>query len=73
MTEELYEFANTLKNKSWTKVEYPLNEEHCMEELCDVFAFWIQLLLLMGFDADKFRELYIKKEVVNDFRLRSNY
>jgi len=73
MTEELFEFANTLKNKSWTKVDYPIDEEHAMEELCDVFAFWIQLLLLLGFDSEKFRELYVRKEIVNDFRLRSNY
>ena len=73
MTEEMYEFANTLKNKSWTKEDYPIDEEHAMEELCDVFAFWIQILLMLDLDANKFRELYIKKEIVNDFRRRSNY
>lgn len=73
MTEEIYEFANTLKNKSWTTADYPVDEQHAMEELCDVFAFMIQLLLLLEFDANKFRELYIKKEIVNDFRLRSKY
>jgi len=73
MTEEIYEFCNILKNKSWTKEDYPVDEEHAMEELCDVFAFWIQLLLLLNFDEKKFRELYIRKEIVNDFRLRTKY
>ena len=73
MTEEMYEFANVLKNKSWTAVDYPVDEQHLMEELADIFAFFIQLLLLMDFDADKFRELYIKKEIVNDFRIKSRY
>lgn len=73
MTEELYEAMNTLKNKSWTTEDYPLDEQHFMEELCDVFAFWIQLLLMLDFDAEKFKELYIRKEIVNDFRRRSNY
>jgi NTP pyrophosphatase (non-canonical NTP hydrolase) len=73
MTEEMYEFANTLKNKSWTQESYPVDEEHAMEELCDITAFWIQLLLMLDFDSDKFRKLYVSKEVVNDFRRRSNY
>lgn len=73
MTEESFEFANTLKNKSWTKEDYPVDEEHAMEEICDMFAFMIQLLLLLDFDAEKFKKIYISKLVVNDFRQRSNY
>jgi len=61
MTEELYEMMNTLKNKSWTQIDYPVDEQHMTEELCDVFAFFIQLLLLLDFDAKTFRDLYIKK------------
>ncbi len=73
LTEELYEFANTLKNKKWCTEEYPVDEEHAMEELCDIWAFMIQLFLMLGFDANKLMELYLKKLVVNEFRLRSNY
>ena len=73
MTEEIFEFANTLKNKSWVNEHYPVDEEHAMEEICDFWAFNIQLLLALGFDADKFMDLYLKKMIVNEFRLRSNY
>lgn len=73
LTEELFEFANTLKNKSWVKSEYPVNEQHAMEELVDVWAFMIQLLLMLDFDAEKFKKLYLSKLVVNDFRQRSEY
>ena len=62
-----------MKNKSWTTEDYPLDEQHFNEELTDVFAFFIQLLLMLDFDANTFRELYIRKEIVNDFRRRSNY
>jgi NTP pyrophosphatase (non-canonical NTP hydrolase) len=73
MTEESFEFANTLKNKSWTQEDYPVDEEHMTEEVCDMFAFMIQLLLLLDFDSEKFKRIYISKLVVNDFRSRSNY
>ncbi len=73
LTEELYEFANTLKNKKWCTEEYPVDEEHAMEELCDVWAFTIQMFLMLGFDAEKLQDLYLKKMVVNEFRLRSGY
>jgi len=73
MTEESFEFANTLKNKSWCIEEYPTDEEHMTEEICDMFAFMIQLLLLLDFNAETFKETYIKKLIVNEFRRESNY
>lgn len=73
LTEETYEFANTLKNKSWCTEEYPVDEEHAIEETCDMLAFMIQLFLLLGFDSDKLLDTYFRKLVVNEFRLRSNY
>ena len=73
LTEELYEFANVLKNKSWAEEEYPVDEEHMTEEICDCWAFFIQLLLMLGFDGKSFQDTYIKKLVVNEFRLRSKY
>ena len=73
MIEELMEFANTLKNKKWCEAEYPVDDQHMLEELCDAWAFWIQLLLLLDFDKEKFKKLYISKLIVNDFRLRSKY
>lgn len=73
MTEELYEMMNTLKNKEWCQTEYPVDEEHFIEELCDFWAFTIQLLLLLDLDKEKFEKLYLKKLIVNEFRLKSKY
>lgn len=73
LIEELMEFANTLKNKSWTKTDYPVDEQHMLEEICDAWAFWVQLLLLLDLDEEKFKKLYLSKLVVNKFRLRSKY
>jgi len=71
--EELMEMMNVLKNKSWCQEEYPVDEEHLVEELCDFWAFTIQLLLLLDLDKEKFVDLYLKKLVVNEFRLKSKY
>ena len=73
MTEETFEFCQELKNKSWTQEDYPVDEQHAMEEICDIFSFFIQLLLMLDFDANKFRELYIRKEIVNNWRQETNY
>jgi hypothetical protein len=71
--EELMEMMNLLKNKSWCQEEYPVDEEHLIEELCDFWAFTIQLLLLLNLDKNKFTKLYLKKLIVNEFRLKSKY
>ena len=73
LIEELMEFANTLKNKKWCNSDYPVDEQHMLEELADAWAFWIQLLLLLDFNKDNFKRLYISKLIVNEFRLRSEY
>lgn len=73
MIEELMEFANTLKNKKWCEAEYPVDEQHSLEEICDAWAFWVQLLLMLNFDKEKFKRLYVSKLLVNEFRLGSKY
>lgn len=73
MTEETFEFANVLKNKSWCAEEYPVDEEHATEEMCDMLAFMVQLFLMLGYDSNKLMDTYFRKLVVNEFRLRSNY
>ena len=71
--EEIGEFANTLKNKKWCVSEYPVDEQHMWEELADVFAFFVQLLLALNLDKEKFKRIYVSKLVINQFRLDSQY
>jgi len=73
MIEELMEFANTFKNKRWTQVDYPVDNQHMYEELCDAWAFWIQLLLSLDIDKDKLKRIYLSKLAVNEWRLDSKY
>lgn len=73
LIEELMEFANTLKNKKWCDAEYPTDMQHMLEEISDAFAFWIQLLLMLDFDKEKFKRIYISKLLVNEWRLKTKY
>lgn len=73
MVEELMEMQNCLKIREWSKYEYPVDEQHFMEELVDSFNFMIQIILLLDLDTHKFRELVSKKYVINSFREKSQY
>ena len=72
-TEELCEMVNLLKIREWSKTEYPVDKLHFMEELADFFNFVIQIILILDLDKKKLKDLLVRKFVVNDFRLNSNY
>jgi len=73
ITEELGEAANCLKNKPWKTTEMLTDEDHFKEELMDALHFFIELLILTGFDANSVFDLYFRKSEVNKFRQRSKY
>ena len=73
VVEELYEGINQLKNRPWNKTQLIVDRDHFNEEMADAFHFFIQLLIMAGFDPDSFFELFLKKFKVNEFRLRSEY
>lgn len=73
VVEELYEGINCLKNRPWNRTQMVVDRDHFNEEMADAFHFFIQLLIMAGFDSDSFFELYLKKVRVNEFRLRSEY
>jgi hypothetical protein len=73
ITEELGEAANCLKNKPWKQTEILTDEEHFKEEVIDALHFFIEALILMGFDAESLYQYYFKKNKVNQFRQRSKY
>lgn len=73
MVEELFEMMNCLKLRTWTQTEYQLDEDHLRDELADFIAFLFQVFYLLGMDADKLLDVYIRKYIVNKFRIESKY
>lgn len=71
--EEICELTNALKNRSWTKTETPVDKMHAIEEYCDALAF----MLYMGYQLDllngKLVDYYVRKYLVNMFRIKSGY
>jgi NTP pyrophosphatase (non-canonical NTP hydrolase) len=73
MIEELFEAMNLLKNRTWTKTNYDVDRSRLADEVADFLAFLIQVLVLLEFDSEKLFECFVKKMIINDFRIRSNY
>lgn len=73
ITEELGEAANTLKLKPWKQTPMTTDQAHFFEELIDAFHFFIEMLYLVGLDAEALTKLYLQKNAVNNFRIRSKY
>ena len=73
MVEELFEAMNLMKNRPWTKSTYPVDKNRLDDEIADTIAFFLQLMIIMGYDPEKLRDIYLRKVIVNNFRIRSNY
>lgn len=73
ITEEIGEAMNCLKNKPWKQTQIETDVAHYQEELIDGLHFYVELLILSGFDADSAAQMYFKKSQVNQFRQRSKY
>lgn len=73
ITEEIGEAMNCLKNKPWKQTHMMTDEVHYREELVDAVHFMVELLIHSGFDARSLTEMYLNKNAVNQFRIRSEY
>jgi len=73
VVEELSEATNCLKNKPWKQDAVATDEVHYKEELADTFHFFLELLIVSGFDAKEFASYYFRKAEVNKFRQNSGY
>jgi len=73
ITEELGEAMNCLKNKPWKVTHMVTDETHFLEELIDGVHFYVELLIMVGFDAESLTRMYLNKNDVNQFRIRSKY
>lgn len=73
ITEEIGEAANTLKLKPWKSTPHTTDETHYREEIIDALHFFVEMLILSGFDAKTATKMYLQKNKVNQFRQASNY
>lgn len=73
ITEEIGEAANCLKNKPWKTSHMPTDKVHFNEEMIDAFHFFIELLIMCGFTPESLVAMYMDKNDVNHFRIRSKY
>lgn len=71
--EEMMEAMNELKNRPWTQTDYRVDRDHLRDEVADVFGFLIQWLRVMGYDAEDVRDMFIRKQKVNEFRGETGY
>lgn len=64
---------NCLKNKPWKQSQMMTDESKYQEELVKGFLVMMGLFYNMGISVDTLYFLYFKKNMVNQFRIRSNY
>lgn len=73
LIEELMEMQNCLKIREWSKSEYPVDEQHFLEEFADFMNFVMQIPLLLGYDEKKIQDIIVRKYLINKFRQESLY
>jgi hypothetical protein len=73
MVEELFEAMNLLKLRPWAKQFYETDQNRLDDEMADFLGFFFQVMVLLGYDAKRVYESFLKKMVVNEFRIRSEY
>jgi len=73
LVEEIFEFANLLKSRPWTKTLYDPDVNRIKDEIADAIAFFVQILYLLKFNHKDVVDLFSRKMLVNQFRIKSNY
>tara|TARA_Y100000310_G_C20667989_1_gene808676 strand:+ start:1841 stop:2215 length:375 start_codon:yes stop_codon:yes gene_type:complete len=73
--EEVFEAVQLLKNwKPHRQTEVPeFDREKFLEEMVDSFNYFFSLIILAGFTADEFYEMYHKKDKIIHERLKTGY
>jgi len=73
MIEELMEMMNTFKSRPWTKTDYPIDMNRVRDEFADFLGFLIQVAKLLNFSSNDLLDIYVRKMIVNKFRIETNY
>jgi dimeric dUTPase (all-alpha-NTP-PPase superfamily) len=73
--EEMFEALQHLKNwKPHRQTDVAeFDRDEFLEEIVDAFNYFFELILLAGFSADDFFEMYLKKDKVIHDRLKTGY
>lgn len=71
--EKLGEAMNRLKGKPWKATMMLTDENAFKQSMAEFFAALIDLLKVSGFTAKTATQMYLNKNAVNQFRIRSNY
>lgn len=71
--EELYEAVNHLKNKPWKQTHVETDRDAFIEELADVWHFFIEFHILAGVDPLEVFTSYFRKALVNAHRQHVGY
>ncbi len=74
LTDELHEATATLKNKMHRLTDdRSLDIDHYVEELGDAFAFFVELCIISGIDANELHREYCRKNKIVFDRLMNGY
>lgn len=73
VVEELYEAINLLKNKPWKQTHKEVNVADFMEEIADVWHFFIQFHIVAGLSVTDVFEQYFSKALENERRRADGY
>lgn len=73
IVEELYEAVNLLKNKPWKKAFEPVDREEFLEELADVWHFFLQFHVVAGIVPQEIYTAYFRKSLINENRRAEGY
>ena len=74
LTEELFEASYTLKNRMHRLTDdREIDFDHYKEELGDAFAFFLEVCILSGIDADELFAEYKRKNQIVRERLEKGY
>jgi len=73
VVEELYEAINLLKNKPWKQTHKEVNIADFMEEVADVWHFFIQFHIVAGLSVTDVFEQYFSKALENGKRRAEGY
>lgn len=73
MVEEIAEATGELKNKPWKQENRPTNVPAFLEEVSDIFHFFVEFCITAGIDHEGLHTLYFAKQQKNQARQNSGY
>lgn len=74
MSQEIHEAVVALKNaKTWRQSKYLTDVNEYLDEVADIFIYFINLCLASGIDPEDLAQIVMKKISVNEDRIRSKY